>query len=86
MEVTPEQAEILNLASSEGKIRLALRGRRNETVVQTPGAAISQLFAGITDKKKEDKPEPKAVAAVQEKKEERTVEVIKGLERSKSTL
>ncbi len=86
LELTPDQAEILNLASTEGKIRLALRGRRNETIVETPGVAISQLFAGIADKKKEpEKPEPKPQP--QEKvKEERTVEVIKGLERSKADL
>jgi pilus assembly protein CpaB len=79
LEVTPEQAEVLNLASSEGKIRLALRGRRNETIVETTGVASSQLFAGVkNDKSEPDKPEPQ--------KEERTVEVIKGLERSKASL
>jgi len=80
MEVTPEQAEILNLASSEGKIRLALRGRRNENVVETTGVCASQLFAGVAKKEKQESPE------VQPQKEERTVEVIKGLERSKVSL
>jgi pilus assembly protein CpaB len=86
LEVTPEQAEILNLASSEGKIRLALRGRRNETIVVTPGVASSALFGGMAEKKKE--PEPKAAPQPpQEKaKEERSVEVIKGLDRSKTSL
>jgi pilus assembly protein CpaB len=79
MEVTPEQAEILNLASSEGKIRLALRGRRNENIVETSGVVSSQLFAGA----KNEKPEP---AKSEPQKEERTVEVIKGLERTKASL
>ncbi|MCX5888047.1 MAG: Flp pilus assembly protein CpaB [Deltaproteobacteria bacterium] len=78
LEVTPEQAEILNLASSEGKIRLALRSRRNETIVETRGVATSQLFTGVV--KKQESPK------VQPQKEERTVEVIKGLERTKTTL
>jgi len=79
LEVTPEQAEILNLASSEGKIRLALRGRRKETIVETTGVASSQLFAGV----KNEKPDP---TKAEPQKEERTVEVIKGLERTKASL
>ena len=74
LEVTPEQAEILNLASTEGKIRLALRGRRNENVVETSGVAASQLLTGVKNEKQ------------QLQKEERTVEVIKGLERTKTSL
>ncbi len=79
LEVTPEQAEILNLASSEGKIRLALRSRRNETVVQTSGVAISQLLSGVVKSDKPEAPQPP-------QREERTVEVIKGLERTKASL
>ena len=79
MEVTPEQAEILNLASCEGKIRLALRSRRNENIVATAGVSTSQLFAGTKSRKQES---PK----VEPQKEERTVEVIKGLERTKASL
>jgi pilus assembly protein CpaB len=80
MEVTPEQAEILNLASTEGKIRLALRGRRNETLVETAGVSSSQLLTGVVKKEKQE-----SLAAVPQK-EERTVEVIKGLERTKASL
>jgi len=79
MEVTPEQAEILNLASTEGKIRLALRGRSNENVVETAGVSSSQLLTGVVKKEKQESP-------VGPQKEERTVEVIKGLERTKATL
>ena len=80
LEVTPEQAEILNLASNEGKIRLALRSRRNETIVETRGVAMSQLFGGVVKNEKQESPK------VQPQKEERTVEVIKGLERTKTSL
>jgi pilus assembly protein CpaB len=79
LEVTPMQAEVLNLASSEGKIRLALRGRRNDNIVETSGVAVSQLFAGVRN----DKPEAPEAAP---RKEERAVEVIKGLERTKASL
>jgi pilus assembly protein CpaB len=82
LEVTPEQAEILNLASSEGKIRLALRSRRNENIVETSGVSISQLFAGA----KPEKQEPAKAQPQKEQKDERTVEVIKGLERTKASL
>lgn len=78
LELTPEQAEILNLASNEGKIRLALRGGRNEATVETRGVAISNLFTSM-------KPPPTATAQ-KEAKPERCVEVIKGCQRSKATL
>ena len=78
LELTPEQAEILNLASNEGKIRLALRGGGNEATVETRGVGISNLFAGM-------KPPP-APTDQKEAKPERCVEVIEGCQRSKATL
>lgn len=80
LELTPEQSEVMNLASNEGKIRLVLRGRRNDTIVQTDGVGISALF-GIAKK-----PEPAKEPLKEAKKDERTVEVIKGMERSKTNL
>ncbi|OPX19816.1 MAG: Flp pilus assembly protein CpaB [Desulfobacca sp. 4484_104] len=44
LEVTPDQAEILNLASTAGKIRLALRNNLNVAEVATPGVATSDLI------------------------------------------
>ena len=75
LELTPEEAEVLNLASNEGKIRLALRNRNNKTIAQTQGVTTSILISGAAAKK-EDK------VAVQTAREEKRVEVIKGLERS----
>ncbi|MFP3868788.1 MAG: Flp pilus assembly protein CpaB [Desulfobacteraceae bacterium] len=43
LEVTPEQAEILNLASTQGKIRLALRNNLNTAEVPTGGVVTSDL-------------------------------------------
>jgi pilus assembly protein CpaB len=79
LELTPEDAEVLNLASNEGKIRLALRNRNNRTVAQTPGVTTSVLVAGGAAKK-----ESKVAAALPV--QEKTVEVIKGLDRSEAKL
>jgi pilus assembly protein CpaB len=75
LELTPEEAEVLNLASNEGKIRLALRNRNNTTIANTRGVTTSILISGAAAKK-EDK------VAVQTAREEKRVEVIKGLDRS----
>jgi pilus assembly protein CpaB len=77
LELAPNEAEILNLASNEGKIRLALRNYRNTETVETDGVAMSQLIDGGPRA-------PKVAAPVH--KDERTVEVIKGLDRTKTTL
>jgi pilus assembly protein CpaB len=44
--VTPEQAERLALAASEGRIQLALRNLLDAQEVRTPGARISSLVEG----------------------------------------
>ena len=75
LELTPEEAEVLNLASNEGKIRLALRNRNNKTIANTQGVTTSILINGAAAKK-EDK------VAVQTAREEKRVEIIKGLDRS----
>ena len=79
LELTPEAAEVLNLASNEGKIRLALRNRNNKTVAQTSGVTTSILIDGVAAKKEEK-------VAVQPPREDKRVEVIKGLERSEAKL
>jgi len=45
--VTPEQAEILSLASNEMRIQFVLRNPLDKTVVKTPGTAIADLFTGV---------------------------------------
>ena len=78
LELTPGEAEVLNLASNEGKIRLALRNRNNKTFAETPGVTTSFLLNGGVKK------EPTVVA--QPAREEKRVEVIKGLDRSEAKL
>ena len=79
LELTPEEAEMLNLASNEGKIRLALRNRNNKTIAKTQGVTTSVLISGAVAKKDEK-------VAVQPTREEKRVEVIKGLDRSEAKL
>jgi pilus assembly protein CpaB len=56
--VTPEQAELLSLASSQTQIQLVLRNPLDHNVTQTPGTALALLFNGG-----KLKPEPQAPAA-----------------------
>jgi pilus assembly protein CpaB len=80
LQVTPEQAEMLNLASFQGKIRLALRNQLNQANFGTRGVETSQLCYM--------KPAPVAktkVAAVSSKPS-RVVQVIKGMESSEAKL
>jgi pilus assembly protein CpaB len=44
LEVTPEQAEMLNLATNEGRIRLALRNQANRAYFATKGVDTLQLL------------------------------------------
>ena len=80
LELTPEEAEVLNLASNNGKIRLALRNRNNKTIAQTSGVTTSILIDGAAAKKAEK------VAVQSPVREDKRVEVIKGLDRSEAKL
>jgi pilus assembly protein CpaB len=44
--VTPEQAEVLSLASNETRIQLVLRNPLDNETAKTPGAGMRSLFAG----------------------------------------
>jgi pilus assembly protein CpaB len=64
--VTPEQAEVLSLASNETRIQLVLRNPLDNDTAKTPGIAMSSLFSGATAPKVEravvHKPAEKAPA------------------------
>ena len=77
LEVTPEEAEILNLATFQGKIRLALRNQLNQGQFYTKGVLTSQLaFRKQAAPSAPDKPAG----------QEQHVEVIKGMQRSSASL
>lgn len=75
LEVTPEQAEILNLGSTQGKIRLALRNSLNMAEVNTSGVATSNLVSGVVKS-----------APSSENPGSGGIEVIKGVNRSSASL
>lgn len=79
LEVSPDQGEILDLASNQGKIRLVLRSRNNLEVAQTRGVVTSQLVNVLT-------PKSTPVAVTTSAKREASIEVIKGMDRSKATI
>ena len=49
--VTPEQAEVLSLASNETRIQLVLRNPLDNETAKTPGVVMSSLFSGAAPPK-----------------------------------
>ncbi len=78
LEVTPEEGEILNLASNQGKIRLALRNRNNLEIARTAGVLTANLVNAPVQKERT----PVAAAP----KRDMAVEVIKGMTRTKANI
>ena len=80
LEVTPEQGEHLALAAQGGRISLVLRGQGDQEVVETLGTDNAKLFG---------RPKapvlPASPAAATVSSAARTVELIRGLERSPIT-
>lgn len=78
LELTPPESEVLNLASNEGRIRLALRNRDNTNINPTEGVTTSFLMDGVA--KKAEK------VAAKPTREMKGIEVIKGLDRTEEKL
>jgi pilus assembly protein CpaB len=89
MLVNPEEAERLTLASTEGKIQLALRNPLDKTIPSTPGVRPSALF-GFTTPARTAVARNRVVAAgpasvkavVAAEPEQPTVEIIRGDKRA----
>ncbi|MCS7025194.1 MAG: Flp pilus assembly protein CpaB [Bryobacteraceae bacterium] len=68
--VTPEQAEILTLASNEGRIQLVLRNGADQAIERTPGRQLAELF-GTAPKQQQrhaeeaPRPRPRPVVVAQ---------------------
>ncbi len=75
LEVTPEKAEMLNLARSYGKICLALRNQLNLTHFNTAGVKSSQLYYQVPPVAKV----AMKVAQPEAPKSSRVIQVIKGV-------
>jgi pilus assembly protein CpaB len=79
LEVTPEEAEKLALAATEGKLQLALRGLTDTEEVLTQGTSIPALLASYSGSGPIGKPAGKGVRKpVQAKKQVFFVELIQG--------
>ena len=66
--VSPDQAETLTLAGSDGHIQLVLRNSSDPTIEKTPGRYVTELFGGGRPGTKEEpalRPRPRRVAAAQ---------------------
>jgi pilus assembly protein CpaB len=57
--VTPEQAELLSLASAQTQIQLVLRNPLDHDLTKTPGTALALLFNGGKLKAEQDAPAAK---------------------------
>jgi pilus assembly protein CpaB len=94
LEVTPEEAEKIDLARSVGNLSLVLRNQVDTENIQTSGIRKRELLMGSSDPSpvvaarpirtavKRSPPRPRVVA---ERDPGETVEVIKGLSRSETT-
>lgn len=91
LELTPDQAEKLDLARSVGTLSLVLRNQVDKEGVETRGIMKPQLLAGDNFQAEPEKKEVKPVRAVAVKKKpavvtvaasKDTVEVIKGVHKS----
>jgi pilus assembly protein CpaB len=60
--VTPEQAEVVNLASNETKIQLVLRNPLDTQTAKTPGIAMGTLFGAAVKPPETPRP-PRRIAA-----------------------
>jgi len=79
LEVTAEEAEIVNLATNQGKIRLALRNQLNRGMFYTKGVMTSNLAAARTVQAEANPAKDAAPKDYQ-------VEVIKGMGKSLASL
>jgi pilus assembly protein CpaB len=77
LEVTPKQSEVLNLASTQGRIHLVLRNRANLATATTPGVTTAYLISGSETRRE------KSVSSSPQNK--LSVEIIKGRQRKVET-
>jgi pilus assembly protein CpaB len=67
--VTPEQAEVLSLASSEMRLQLVLRNPMDKEIAKTTGTAVANLFSGASGLPVDPAPAPASEPRKRVKKE-----------------
>jgi pilus assembly protein CpaB len=77
--VTPDQAEILSLATSQEKIQLVLRNPLDTQIAETPGTVVKNLFADKNPAPVKARP---AAAAPHKAASSYTIEIINGSQRT----
>ena len=77
LEVTPEEGEKLALASSEGKLQLALRNATDTEIILTGGATVPETLESYTGKTVKIKGQEKQAQAIS-RRESVTVKEIRG--------
>lgn len=82
--VTPDEAEVLTLASTEGRIQLALRNTLDETLALTSGAVATTL-EGRAPLPPPSAPRPAARSSARARTSEAAVEVYHGSDRTVSS-
>jgi pilus assembly protein CpaB len=90
--VTPEQAEVLSLASSQTRIQLVLRNRLDTQQAKTPGTAVAALYGQPAKSAPAGTPRPRATAPPPKKAPEPlkvapppfVIEVINGPQRAEA--
>jgi pilus assembly protein CpaB len=95
LQVTPDQAEVLALASNAGKLQLVMRNTVDQDQIQTAGVNTPALFGGLTGRSSsrvgapqaEPRPgvKPSKPAASPAAPPQAIVEVIRGAERATVT-
>lgn len=64
--VSPEQAELLTLAGSQGRLQLVLRNSRDEDMTETDGVREPEIFASkMTPTTPQPRPRPRPVVRVE---------------------
>jgi pilus assembly protein CpaB len=83
--VTPEQAEVLSLASNETRIQLVLRNPLDTKEAKAPGTAVAYLFDGTPREAPKPswvpKPKPRPAVAMRPVVTPVVMEVIQGSKR-----
>ncbi len=89
LEVTPEEGERLSLASSQGKLRFALRNALDTETVLTTGATFPQTLAAYRPVEPPKKAVSKGRRVASKKRVRRSthnIEIIKGIQKSKKVM
>lgn len=83
--VTPDQAEVLSLASDQTRVQLVLRNPLDTKEKPTPGISLATLF-GVPVKASTSLPSPKPVMARVSPPDTTTIEVFNGTKRSEQRI